>query len=726
MATLILTTIGSAIGGPVGGAIGAIIGQQVDQVIFAPKAREGARLKELAVQTSSYGTTIPAIFGAMRVAGTVIWATDLIERRVKSGGGKGRPSTINYSYSVSMAVALSSRPIARVGRIWADGNLLRGSADELKTDGQLRVVTGHDDQPPDPLMASAEASGQCPAHRGIAYAMFEDLQLGDYGNRIPSITFEVFEREGAVPVNAIFEAASDRAITGSSSETIAGYALSSADARGGLAALMETLPLELSARDGVLRLDQFGAQSADVSAVINVAGENEQQFDSPLTLIEPVEKYPQSLALRYYDLARDYQVGIQQSERGSAGRTARQIELPAVLTASDARRIVEMQHLQADSARTMWRGQVAHSARDIRAGDWISDAAGRKWRVEEVETRFGSSAISARAATIWAAGTSGSAAPGRHISSPDVNAGETRIALLDLSILDGTDPGKPLLVIFANGTGSGWRRAALSLLTPTGLIELGSTAAPAIMGTSLNLLAPHNPLSIDEAARLDVQLLNSAMDMPERAGSPLDNDAPYCWLGGEFIRFGRCEALGGGIYRLSRLQRACFAADLLAQTHMSGESLVLLEADTARLLEGRSFALGETVDIEALGLGDALPASASAVVEAMAVTPLPPVHGVAEIADDGAMLLQWKRRSRIDLGWRDGVDQTLAEDIEQYLVELIVNGSPTAQWTSSANSLFITASELATLGVSAGPAILFAVRQIGRFARSDPHLIEIA
>jgi hypothetical protein len=726
MATLILTTIGSAIGGPAGGAIGAIIGQQVDQAIFAPKAREGARLKELAVQTSSYGTTIPAIFGAMRVAGTVIWATDLIERRVKSGGGKGRQSTINYSYSVSMAVALSSRPVARVGRIWADGNLLRGSAGDLKTDGQFRLVTGHDDQPADPLMASAEASGQCPAHRGIAYAMFEDLQLADYGNRIPSMTFELFEREGAVPVNAIFEVASDGAILGSSSETIAGYALSGADARSGLAALMETLPLELSASDGVLRLDQFGAGSADVSALINVAGENGQQFDPPLTLIEPAEKYPQSLALRYYDLARDYQVGVQQSERGSAGRTARQIELAAVLTAQDARRIVEMQHLQADTARTTWKGQVARSARDIRAGDWISDATGKKWRVEEVETRFGSSAISARAATVWPTGTSGVVAPGRHISSPDVNAGETRIALLDLPILDGTDPGKPLLAVCANGTGRGWRRAALSLVTPTGLIELGSTAAPAIMGTSLNALVPHNPLVIDEAARLDIQLLNSAMDMPERAGSPIDNDAPYCWLGGEFIRFGRCEALGGGAYRLSRLQRACFAADLLAPTHMSGESFALLEVDTARLLEGRSFALGETIDVEALGLGDVSPASASAVVKAMAVTPLPPVHGVAEIAADGAILLNWKRRSRLDLGWRDGVDQILAEDIEHYLVELIVNGTPTAQWTSLTNSLVIAASELAALGVSAGPAISFVVRQIGRFARSDQHFIEIA
>jgi hypothetical protein len=168
MATLVLTVVGSAVGGPIGGAIGAAVGQQIDNIIFAPKARQGPRLKELAVQTSSYGTQIPAVFGAMRVAGTVIWATDLVERRAKSGGGKGRPATINYSYSVSMAVALSSRPIQRIGRIWADGNLLRGSAEDLKVDTQLRLYTGHEDQPRDSLLASAEAAGQCPAHRGIA------------------------------------------------------------------------------------------------------------------------------------------------------------------------------------------------------------------------------------------------------------------------------------------------------------------------------------------------------------------------------------------------------------------------------------------------------------------------------------------------------------------------------------------------------------------------------
>jgi hypothetical protein len=128
MATLVLTVVGGIVGGPVGAAVGAAIGQQVDAAIFKPKGREGPRLADLKVQASTYGQQIPKLFGTMRVAGSVIWATDLIERRNKRGGGKGRPSTTEYSYAVSLAVALSSRRVGAIRRIWADGNLLRGSS----------------------------------------------------------------------------------------------------------------------------------------------------------------------------------------------------------------------------------------------------------------------------------------------------------------------------------------------------------------------------------------------------------------------------------------------------------------------------------------------------------------------------------------------------------------------------------------------------------------------
>ncbi|VAW00743.1 Gene Transfer Agent host specificity protein, partial [hydrothermal vent metagenome] len=142
MATLVLTAVGTAIGGPIGGLIGATIGQQIDQnILFKPKGREGPRLQELAVQTSSYGSQVPRIYGNMRVAGTVVWATDLKESKSREGGGKGRPSTTVYSYSACFAVALSSRAVKNIGRIWADGKIFRGSAGDFKTETGFRFYT---------------------------------------------------------------------------------------------------------------------------------------------------------------------------------------------------------------------------------------------------------------------------------------------------------------------------------------------------------------------------------------------------------------------------------------------------------------------------------------------------------------------------------------------------------------------------------------------------------
>ena len=195
MATIVLTALGTAIGGPIGASFGALIGQQIDSRIFAPGGREGPRLRDLAISTSSYGQPIPRQFGRMRVPGTVIWSTDLVESKRKEKGRKGQPSTTVYAYTASFAVALSSTPIDRVGRIWADGNLLRGAQDDLKVGGTLRVYRGFGDDPVDPLIAAAKGPA-APAFRDCAYVVFENLELGDYGNRIPALSFEIFADGG--------------------------------------------------------------------------------------------------------------------------------------------------------------------------------------------------------------------------------------------------------------------------------------------------------------------------------------------------------------------------------------------------------------------------------------------------------------------------------------------------------------------------------------------------
>jgi hypothetical protein len=59
MATLVLSALGTAIAGPFGGALGGLIGNQIDHAVFGGPKRQGPRLKELGVSTSSYGSPIP-------------------------------------------------------------------------------------------------------------------------------------------------------------------------------------------------------------------------------------------------------------------------------------------------------------------------------------------------------------------------------------------------------------------------------------------------------------------------------------------------------------------------------------------------------------------------------------------------------------------------------------------------------------------------------------------
>lgn len=209
MATLVLGAAGAAIGGSIGGAIlgvsaatiggfvGSTIGSVVDSWIvssLAPTQRiEGPRLDSLRITASTEGAVIPRVYGRMRIGGNIVWATDFREETKittqgggKGGGGGGKVKTTEYFYYASLAVALCEGPITGIGRIWADGKL-------LDTAGiTWRWYPGDQGQTADPLISAKMGAANTPAYRGTAYVVFEDLPLGNYGNRIPQLSFEVF------------------------------------------------------------------------------------------------------------------------------------------------------------------------------------------------------------------------------------------------------------------------------------------------------------------------------------------------------------------------------------------------------------------------------------------------------------------------------------------------------------------------------------------------------
>jgi len=341
MATLVLTAVGTLVGGPLGGAIGALAGQALDAQIFKPAGRSGARLNDLQVQTSRYGTQIPRIYGRIRVAGTVIWATDLKESSATSSGGKGQPSVTTYNYAASFAVALSARRIMGIGRIWADGNLLRGAAGDFKAPvGVFRVHEGGPDQPVDPLIAADVGLAYAPAFRNCAYAVFDGLQLADFGNRIPSLTFEVIADDGPLGVAAIVSDLAGESIgyTGDAPEpALSGFAADGADLRAATSALVDT--------NGLLWRDGGGALTLTAGAEAGrEIGESEtlRMIDGKAVAAgtrqrSPIETVPVRLAVRYHDPERDFQAGIQTAERAGPGARQESIDLPAALSANAAR-----------------------------------------------------------------------------------------------------------------------------------------------------------------------------------------------------------------------------------------------------------------------------------------------------------------------------------------------------------------------------------------------------
>jgi hypothetical protein len=201
MATILLGAVGAAVGAGFGGtvlglsgavigrAVGATLGRAIDQRLMGAGSEpvEVGRIDRLRLMGASEGAALPQVYGRVRVAGQVIWATQFREVITREGGGKGapRPRVDRFSYSVSLAVAVCQGVIAGIGRIWADGM----EVDPATLD--LRVYPGDEDQLPDPKIAAVEGEAEAPSYRGVAYVVIEDLALADFGNRVPQFSFEV-------------------------------------------------------------------------------------------------------------------------------------------------------------------------------------------------------------------------------------------------------------------------------------------------------------------------------------------------------------------------------------------------------------------------------------------------------------------------------------------------------------------------------------------------------
>lgn len=718
MATLVLTTVGRVLGGPIGQVIGATIGNFIDrEVLFKPKGREGPRLTELAVQTSSYGTQIPRLFGTMRVAGSVIWSTDLIEHR-STEGGKGKPSVTSYSYTASFAVALSARALVGVGRIWADGKLLRGSAGDFKSGiGAFRLHGGSEDQDPDPLIAAAEGASQAPAHRGIAYAVFEDLQLADFGNRIPALTFEVTADAGPVAAGAVLGALTGGDIAcPDATQMLDGFSAYGASVR----AVAETLAgadgawfasggesLELSSGSGA----SVPIRDAGVRAPGHASGQAGARSDRSIAAADTA---PRTLTLAHYDPGRDYQIGVQRASRPGAGVREARLELPAVLDPGAAKTIAERALARLDAERERRSVALGWEALAIGPGARVTiDGVPGAWRVDRWALE--AMVVTLDCVALSPATLAAEASGGRVLPAPDALLGTTIVEAFELPPLDASLGVAPRLAIAAAGTEPGWRSAALLVSIDGGRWDsVGATALPAVIGRLVSAPGPA-PAGLEDRANLaEVELAHDGMTLADADAAAMDGGANLAMLGDELIQFASAEPLGANRWRLRGLWRGRRGTEAAIGTQAAGDRFVLIAADSLKTVDLAGAAPGSEARVLAEGPGDTGgPAEAVAAITGFSIVPPAPVHLAAAANEAGEAGVVWVRRSRNGWRWTDGIDAPLGEEAERYRVTIAPAGGAARSVETVAPAVTLTPEDRAA-------GVLVTVRQAGSHGLSGP------
>lgn len=219
-----MSSVGQIVGGivgavvgfftPAGPIVGAQIGMMIGGAIDPPKGPviRGPRLDDLSVQTATYGAFIPRVYGTVAIHGNVFWVQgdSLVEvKKVTESGGKGGPSqtTETFEYFATFAVGLCEGPIIGVRRIWIGNQIWydAGSSDvssiiaSNENATSFTLYAGTETQLADPLIQADKGVANVPAHRGLAYIVFDMLALANYSNSLMGAQVKVeIVKDGAI------------------------------------------------------------------------------------------------------------------------------------------------------------------------------------------------------------------------------------------------------------------------------------------------------------------------------------------------------------------------------------------------------------------------------------------------------------------------------------------------------------------------------------------------
>lgn len=713
----------------------------------------GPRLDDLNVQSSTYGKSIPLIYGSQnRVAGNLIWSTGLIEtaKKKKSGGkgGGGSQSQTTYSYRCSAAIALSGRECSRIQKVWANSKLIWEAGVSAYTTtnldafgavmysragkslkfSSLRFYPGNFVQPIDSVIEAYEGVGETPAYLGTCYIVFEDLQLADFGNQLPNITVELVADE-SVTVREIVQDIASRAdvdaIATFMSDEVLGYAVTNGSS------CVEALEPLFMSHDFAL-VEQYGQVRAErraytIHATIPLDDMAAQAGDGPQDYLKFTRAadtdLPRVVTVSYPDPAFDYQTvsqQVQRSERDSEQKI--DIEIPVVITAQEAKRIADRALWQAWAEGQAVQFSVTDKWARLQTGKIVAvNIAGEYQPMRILEITRGENGVTeikaAKEDTL--AFTTAQTAQDVIANNPVRAYDDTDIVLIDTTMLRAADDNNGF---YWGATSPGLWQGGVILRSTDGGVNY-NTVSPVGVRAGIGDVAtalPSGPTNVwDYANTLRVTMRYPSETLESATELDVLNGANVAWLGnadgndGEILQFMTATLVSQGVYDLTGLLRGRLATDHAIGSHANNEVFVLLDQTSI----GQSdFGTGDW-DIERQYKGisvDQDPAAVTAQDFTNTGERKRPRSGVNPIGTrDGSnnLTITWTPRTRIPYtGLSAGVP--IGEAFEAYEVDVYDGVTIVRTISTTTPSASYTAAEQTADGLTPGDDVTIAIYQM--------------
>lgn len=679
MATVMFSTLGRAVGGPFGAAVGAVAGGTVDSTI---SQRAGGNTASL-VQRSAYGQPIPRLYGRVRTAGLMIWALPMQQGGQKGSGRK--------AYATSFAVALSSRTIIDVGRIWADGREFRNTAGDFQIDTRMRLYRGDRAQPVDPAIAGAEGATGAPAYQGLSYVVFEDFSLAPFGNRIPNLNFEVIADDGDDLAGWMRDLAAETGMP--VSETMGEPRFNGFIASGGrwiddIATFSELAGLSLVFTSGSAHLSH--SPRTVVIPKADILGADGNSADGSSRRLATGERL-RSLSVGYQDPDRDYQQGRQQVTRRREGGAA-DIQEALVASASSARKIAETLLAARDAAVSRCEILLPWRWLDLNVGDWLAvEELPARWRITDVAIENALVRIGAEALPVTSSAVPESDG-GRGLPAPVVPVPPTLLSVFEapLPLKPGSDgPG----IWVAPTGGDGWKGAEIRWETAGEEAVLGQVGEPSPAGTLLADCKAGPVTCWDETASLLIDTTGMQSGFESRPALDVLGGANLLLVGDEFMQYRSSVPIDTTKFRLSGLLRGRMGTEYAVREHAAGTHVQQILATNLLFIPVSADAIGAEKIISAYRLIDGFPDAERAwTVRGSGISGLGPVHLSAEKRVNGDILFSWISRSRANFDWSsppDPAEQNFVVNVASVVGGEMVN----AQFSATGRNFLLTAND---------------------------------